>query len=281
MPNLMWTWQQAVAVAGALAVVWGVLKVRESAPRVRPFAFEASLIILLYALWQLVGALAGQGDYRAVGRGQWIWNTERTLHLPSEHTLQGWILPHPLLVQAANLYYASMHFAVLIVFLVWMFTRHREHYARWRTVLALVTASCLLIQFLPVAPPRMVPGTGMVDTAVIYHQSVYGGVAGFQPDQLSAMPSVHVGWSVLVAVAVCSVTKSRWRYLAVLHAVTTVFVVVVTGNHYWSDGIVACALLLLSIGAERLLRTLWYRFATRRKESANSAEAPASLVDAA
>jgi PAP2 superfamily len=281
MPNLMWTWQQAAVVAGALAVVWGVLKLRDRAPRTRPFLFEGALIILLYGLWQLVGSLTGNGDYRAVTRGLWIWNLERTLHLPSEHTLQGWVLPHPLIVQAANLYYDTMHFTVLIIFLIWMFTRHREAYGRWRTVLGLLTASCLLIQFLPVAPPRMVPNTGMVDTAMAYGQSVYGTIAGFQPDQLSAMPSVHVGWSVLVAVAVCSTTKSRWRYLAVLHAATTVFVVVVTGNHYWSDGIVACALLLLSIGAERGGRTLWHRFATRRKGLANSPEASASLVDAA
>jgi hypothetical protein len=281
MPNLMWTWQQAAVIAGVLAVGWGALKLREKAPRARPFVFEASLIILLYGLWQLVGELSGSGDYRAVTRGLWIWNLERTLHLPSEHTLQGWILPHPLLVQGANLYYDTMHFTVLIIFLIWMFTRHRESYGRWRTVLALLTVSCLLIQFIPVAPPRMVPNTGMVDTAMVYGQSVYGNVGGFQADQLSAMPSVHVGWAVLVAVAVCSVTKSHWRYLAVLHAATTVFVVVVTGNHYWSDGIVACALLLLSLGAERLGRTLWRRIATRRKGLANSPEAPASLVDAA
>ena len=277
----MWTWQQAAAVAGALAVVWGLLRWRNAAPRTRPFVYEAALIIALYGLWQLVGTLAGNGDYTAVGRGQWIWNLERTLHLLSEHTVQGWILPHPLLVQAANLYYDTMHFTVLIIFLIWMFVRHRESYGRWRTVLALLTLACLLIQFLPVAPPRMVPGTGMLDTARVYGQSVYGSIGGFQPDQLSAMPSVHVGWAVLVAVAVCSVTKSRWRYLAVLHAATTVFVVVATGNHYWSDGIVACALLLLSLGAERLARTLWQRFATRRKGLANSREASASLVDAA
>ena len=281
MPNMMWTWQQAAVVAGVLAAVWGVLKLRDKAPRTRPFVFEAGLIILLYGLWQLVGELSGSGDYTAVVRGQWIWNLERTLHLPSEHTLQDWVLPHPLIVEAANLYYATMHFTVLIIFLVWMFARHRESYGRWRTVLALLTASCLLIQFLPVAPPRMVPGTGMLDTAEIYNQSVYGAIGGFQPDQLSAMPSVHVGWAVLVAVAVCSVTKSRWRYLAVLHAATTVFVVVATGNHFWADGIVACALLLLSLGAERFGRTLWHRIATRRKGLANSPEAPASLVDAA
>lgn len=280
MPNLMWTWQQAVVVAGLLAIAWGVLTLRRAAPRTRPFLGEAALIISLYGLWQLVGTLAGDGDYRAVVRGQWIWDAERTLHLPDERTLQDWVLPHPVLVQAANLYYATMHFTVLIVFLLWMFTRHRGLYGRWRTVLALSTASCLLIQFLPVAPPRMVPGTGMADTAIVYHQSVYGAVGGFEADQLSAMPSVHVCWAVLVAIAVCSVTKSRWRYLAVVHAALTVFVVVVTGNHFWADGIVACALLLLALGAERRGRTLWQRSATGRKESANSDEASASLVDA-
>ena len=280
MPNIMWTWQQAAVIAGVIALGWGVLKFRAAAPRVRPFLYEAALIIALYAVWQIVGAFAGQGDYTAVTRGQWIWNAERTVHLPSEQTLQGWVLPHPLIVQGANLYYASMHFTVLIIFLVWMFARHRELYGRWRTALALLTASCLLIQFLPVAPPRMVPGTGMVDTAMRYGQSVYGSIGGFQADQLSAMPSVHVGWAVLVAVAVCSVTRSRWRYLAVAHAAATVFVVVVTGNHFWADGIVACALLGLSLAAERGLRTLWQRAATRRKDSANSAASAARLVDA-
>jgi hypothetical protein len=281
MPNIMWTWQQAAVVGGLLGAVFLVLRARRAAPRARPFFGEAALIIWLYGLWQLVGSMTGSGDYRAVDRGEWIWRTERTLRLPSEHLLQGWVLPHPLLVQAANLYYATMHFTVLIIFLVWLFTRHRAVYGRWRTVLALLTASCLLIQFLPVAPPRMIPGIGMVDTAVRYGQSVYGSIGGFQPDQLSAMPSVHVGWAVLVAVAVCSVTRSRWRYLAVAHAAVTVFVVVVTGNHFWADGIVACALLGLALLAEHYGRRLARRVATRRKGLANSGHSTPSLVDAA
>jgi hypothetical protein len=281
MPNIMWTWQQAAVIGGLVAVVFGLLRLRNAAPRARPFLREAALIIWLYGLWQLVGSMTGSGDYTAVARGRWIWDEERAVHLPSEHVLQGWLLPHPLLVQAANLYYATMHFTVLIIFLVWLFTRHRAVYGRWRTVLALLTASCLLIQFLPVAPPRMIPRIDMVDTAVRYGQSVYGSIGGFQPDQLSAMPSVHVGWAVLVAVAVCSVTRSRWRYLAVLHAALTVFVVVVTGNHFWADGLVACALLVLSLLAETCGRRLLGQAATRRKGLPNSGHPEPTLVDAA
>jgi len=116
-----------------------------------------------------------------------------------------------------------------------------------------------LVQFVPVAPPRMLPESGFVDVAVQYGQSVYGGaVGGMIADQLSAMPSVHVAWCVLVAVVVVRVSATRWRWLAVLHAVATVVVVVVTANHFWADAIVAVALLAAACavqwGAATLVR---------------------------
>jgi hypothetical protein len=279
MPNLMWTWQEAWAVAGVLAVGWAMLRWLRVWPRVQPFLREAGLIIGLYGLWQFAGSLAGSGTYAAVGRGQWIWNAERSTHLLSEHTVQGWVLPYPIIVQAANLYYDSMHFGVMIVFLVWMFARHRDAYPRWRTTIALLTVACLLIQLIPVAPPRMIPGLGMVDTAVKYGQSVYGAHGGFDADQLSAMPSVHVGWAVLVAVCVYRVGNSRWRYLGIGHAVATVLVVVATGNHYWADGIVAIALLVAALGAQLTIRTLRRRRVTARKDLTKQDVERGGLVD--
>lgn len=279
MPNLMWTWQQGAAVAAALGVAGAVLRRRGFAPRVQPFLREAALIIGLYALWQFAGSLSGSGTYAAVGRGQWIWHAERGAHLLSEHTVQGWILPHPLVVQAANLYYDTMHFTVMIIFLVWLFVWHRDAYPRWRTTLALLTASCLAIQLIPVAPPRMVTDTGMIDTAVRYGQSVYGSLGGFEADQLSAMPSVHIGWAVLVGVCMARVGTSRWRYLGSAHAAATIFVVVATGNHYWSDGIVAAALLAAAAAVQAAARRLRDRTRTKRAQPVDRAPQPAGLVD--
>jgi hypothetical protein len=279
MPNLMWTWQEAWTVAGVLAVGWGVLRWLECWPRVQPFLREAALIIGLYGLWQFAGSLAGSGTSAALGRGQWIWDAERSTHLLNEHTVQGWILPHPIIVQAANLYYDVMHFGVMIVFLLWMFARHRDAYPRWRTSIALLTAACLLIQLVPVAPPRMIPGLRMVDTAVKYGQSVYGTHGGFDADQLSAMPSVHVGWAVLVAVCIYRVSTSRWRYIGIVHAAVTVFVVVATGNHYWADGIVAALLLVMAMCAHWTVRTLWRRRVTARKDLAKQDVERGGLVD--
>jgi PAP2 superfamily len=281
MPNLMWSWQQAVVIGGVLLVIWALLRRLRPAAKPGPYLREAGLIICLYALWQFAGSLSGPGDLAALTRGQWIWNTERTLHLLSEHTVQGWLLPHPLLVQAANLYYDTVHFTLMIIFLFWLFIRHRDAYPRWRTTLALLTASSLLIQLIPVAPPRMVLDLGMVDTAQLYGQSVYGSIGGFQPDQVSAMPSVHVGWSLLIAACVISVSSSRWRYLIVLHPITTIFVVVATGNHYWGDGIVAATLLCASLGAQWGTRRAVARYKSARLERNAPEPVEAGLVDAA
>ena len=38
-------------------------------------------------------------------------------------------------------------------------------------------------------------------------------------------------------------TRGPWRWAWLLHPALTLLVVVVTGNHYWVDGIVAAALL--------------------------------------
>lgn len=235
---------------------------------------EAGTLVGLFALWQLAGSQSVMGTSGALARGQWLWHAERVLHMPSEAVVQRAFLPHPLLVQALNLYYASLHFAVLIGCLTWLFARYRGSYFRVRTTVVLFTGFSLLVQLIPVAPPRMLPSAGMVDTAVEYGQSVYGSVAGFNADQLSAMPSVHIGWALLVAVAVLNVSRSRWRWLALAYPVLTTLAVVVTANHYWLDGAAAAVLLVISLLIQRAGRAVRRRFA-RPVRAARGEEVPA------
>jgi hypothetical protein len=259
LPNLELSWQQAGVVTCCLAAVAVALRLarRPRLAGITTFTRESALVFGLFTLWQFAGSFSVMGPDGALARGRWIWHLERDLHLPSETSVQRLFLPHPLIVQAFNLYYDVLHFPVLIACLVWLFIWHRDIYVRRRTTLAVFTGACLLVQLIPVAPPRMLPGTGMVDTAVLYHQSVYQQTAGFNPDQLGAMPSVHVGWAILVAIMVISAARSRWRWLVVLYPVATTLAVVVTANHYWMDGIVAALILvvvlLAQFGVERLL----------------------------
>ena len=267
-PNLMLSWQEAALLAiglGTAAVLLAAAgdaaeharrapRASRWATRAGPFAREAGIVVALYALWQLAGNLSSGGYRGAIANAWWVWHAERTVRLPSELTVQRLLLPHPLLSEVANLYYATMHFGMLIALLVWLFARHRDGYPGVRNAVAASTAICLLISLLPVAPPRMLTSLGFVDLAAHYGQSVYaalGSTAG--ADQLSAMPSVHVAWSVLVAWAVVTRGTSRWRWLILLHPAVTVFVVVATGNHFWADGIVAASVVALVLAAQALM----------------------------
>ena len=144
---------------------------------------------------------------------------------------------------------AAVHFPLTFGVLAWLYLRHREHYAWARRSLLLATAIGLVLQLaLPVAPPRMRGDLGFVDTAVAYGMSVYGDAGGHSlSNQYAAMPSLHVGWALLVAVVCVVALRSRWRWLWVLHPAVTVLVVVATGNHWWLDSLFGLALVSTSL----------------------------------
>jgi hypothetical protein len=270
----MLPWQYALAASCGLFIAAAAIRAatraaRTSRPATSPVtghstswallgdvAWESSLLFVLYGLWQFAGSFTVMGTSGALPRARWLWDAERVLYLPSETDLQRLILPHPLLVQACNYYYDILHFPLLGACLIWLYARHRAAYPRIRTTVALFTGISLLIQFIPVAPPRLLASTGMVDTAVQYGQSVYAWSGGFDADEFSAMPSVHVGWAVIVAIAAITVSRRRWRWLAAAYPVLTMLVVVVTANHFWLDGIAAGALVALVLVVQRAARGL-------------------------
>lgn len=245
--NVALSWHQSGVLTlglGGAAAAFGIAS-RRSLRAVAPFIREAAMIAGLYTVWQLVGSLSKSGTTGAFARGRWIERIEHDWHLPSEATIQRVVTSNGVVAQLANVYYATMHFGGLFAFLIWMFTRHRDHYRPVRRVLALATLVCLIIQFVPVAPPRLLPG--FQDTAMRYGQSVYTG--GY--DSLSAMPSVHVAWAGLIGWAVWRIGRGPWRWLGPAHTGLTVVVVVATANHWWADGIVAGAMVVAGHWAER------------------------------
>lgn len=233
----------AVGAAGVVARTSG----KRGLMRIAPFTIELSIVLFLYALWRVVGTISVLKVDHAIEAGQHIWNIERALHLPSEHGLQHLFLKSTPLIQACNVFYATVHIPSMGVFLVWMWFRHRDRYATVRNVVALTTLWCLAIQLIPVAPPRLVPALHVHDTPAMFGQTVYPSFGKAGPAQLSAMPSVHVAWAAIIGVTIFVVVKSAWRWLGPAHIATTMIVVVVTGNHYWLDGVVGAAIAALAL----------------------------------
>lgn len=261
----MWVpWPYTMVAAVVLvAATWLARPRSRVATAIRPFALEAALVCTLYSLWRIAGKISVRHVDGAQDRALAIVDLQRWLHLPNELGWQQAILDHPLLVQFANLYYAIVHVPAVIIVLLWLFVRHRDDYPPIRNVLALLTGACLLIQLVAVMPPRFLPQLGFVDTAHQFGQSVYPQLGTGANNQMSAMPSLHVGWAVLVAFAAIVASRSRWRWLVIAHPALTVWAVVVTANHWWMDGIVAAAILAVAVVLEAGVRRAVTRLAWR------------------
>lgn len=250
MPHLNPTWQLSLAVALGLLGLTLVLRALRR-PRLTAVSGEASAVALLYAAWQLIGTLTHRNVDGATRNALAIWEWQQDLHFPSELALQQAVLPHPWLVQLANGYYVYGHFNPVIALLAWAFLRHRDAYPRVRRLLIWLTATAFVVHFIPVAPPRLVPELGFRDVALEYGQSVYGSFGAGIPGQLLAMPSLHVGWAVLLAYVVITLSTSPWRWLVLEHPVLMSLDVAVTANHWWADGLVSAGLLVGCVYADR------------------------------
>ncbi|QHC32319.1 phosphatase PAP2 family protein [Streptomyces sp. HF10] len=214
---------------------------------------EFLLVAGLFLVYKLGRQLATGHTLRAFHNAHHVWNLERSLHLPRETAVQSAMLHSGTLVHVANTYYATVHFPATVAFLVWLYLRRPAHYVWARRVLAVVTAAALVLPFtFPLAPPRMLAGTGLVDTARIYGPSVYGPPAhDHLSNQFAAMPSLHFGWALMVAIGLITATRSRWRRLWLLHPLFTLLVIVGTANHYWLDALAATAMLGVALALLR------------------------------
>jgi hypothetical protein len=208
-------------------------------------------VVLMYGLYFVYKIVRYQGRDNvgdAVGNARQVIHVEQALGIFTEVDVQQWALRSTDLVRWLNRYYLVAHFAVSMICFVWLYVRRPAGYAKCRRILIGLTLLGLVVHVAyPLAPPRMFSDVGFVDTAKVLGPDTYGEGSRFKAlaNQFAAMPSLHFGWSVLVAYAAVRFSRSRIRFVAVAHPVLTLAAIVLTANHYWLDAIVAFFLLLL------------------------------------
>ncbi|MBT8240531.1 MAG: phosphatase PAP2 family protein [Acidimicrobiia bacterium] len=204
--------------------------------------------IFLGLLWYLYGtvrdvAVVGVND--AFDNARAIVDVQRSVGLDIEAGLQAalgswWVF------KAANWYYL-VHFPVTVAVLVGTyFLTRRSRFNQFRNSLVGATAVALLVHVrYPLAPPRMLDG--YLDTAAVFGPNPYALPGSDNANQFAAMPSMHVGWAVLVALVLWSATTRPWaRVVGISHAMITSAVVIVTANHYVLDVLIGAGLALLA-----------------------------------
>ena len=128
-------------------------------------------------------------------------------------------------------------------------------YVELRTLLFVALAVALVATW-PFRPRRR--GSCLVSaspTRSAWPDHDRGSFAGVRFDPYAAMPSLHVGWSVLAATIVYRATSRIWlRAIAVAHPVLMALAVTATGNHYLADSLAGALVALLAIAVVDLGR---------------------------
>src|SRR5262249_23782492 len=204
---------------------------------------ELLMVLAMFEFYRW-GRLLSRGETAAAyAHALRVHHLEHNMHLPSEATLQS-LVPSDTLLHAANIYYFSVHFPTMIAFLVWGYLfRPRAEYRWARNLVALVTGAALVVHIVyPLAPPRMFPQWGFIDTMATLGPNAYAGTSGAMANQFAAMPSLHIGWAALIAYVIHRTGPKGLAWGATAPPASTNGVVVVAANHYWLDGIVALIL---------------------------------------
>ena len=194
----------------------------------------------------------------AMAHGQQVIDFERRTHTFFEPGLQAFFLPASWLIDFANQIYLNAQFSVALGFLVWLYLFRNESYYFVRNMFVVSMGLALVGYTLyPTAPPRMFPEYGFVDTindfSGVNHDSA---LAKVFINPYAAVPSMHCAFAMMIGVTggaglpplvVAGLLGAAGRCWSL-------WVVIVTGNHYWIDAVLGWMVALTSaLVAHRLL----------------------------
>jgi membrane-associated phospholipid phosphatase len=214
---------------------------------------EILLVGLGYLVYSQVRGLAGGRVSDALVNANHIVNIERSLGIFEELTIQKWILPSAFGVDVFNTIYFYGFFPFLIPTAIWLFWKHPDVYSLARTAfLASGGIAVLFFLTLPTAPPRLLD-LGFVDTLNQSLAPSYSSIPGV--NHYAALPSMHVGWTFLLATAIYLATgRKRSGLVAYGFPIAMFSATVITGNHWFLDGVLGLIVALVGLALALLAK---------------------------
>ena len=216
---------------------------------------EVTFIAAAALLYTLVRGLTDDRVPVAFANADGVISFERALGIFVEPGLQAAVLQREFLVDVVNAVYIA-YWPIVVGTLVWVMIRHPGHYPLYRNaVLASGAISLVIFALYPLAPPRFLPEHGFVDTIAANSAGYRDFNASALVNEYAAMPSLHVGWVLLVSIAIMNlVRRAAVRATAALLPVAMFAAIVLTGNHYIVDGIAGGVVVLLGLAIARAWR---------------------------
>jgi membrane-associated phospholipid phosphatase len=200
---------------------------------------EGAPLLGLYWLYSSIRwFIARNSPYEAFTNAYKIVDLERQLGIFHEATIQNWLIEHNMgFVHIANGFYTIGYFPVVILcaFLLYRLTPYCFQTFKLTFLLGLGFALFCFSVF-PLAPPRMLPGVGFIDTQQVFSNGLYNHkfiLSFYNP--YAAMPSLHFGLALLVGIMAHGFERRSLKIAGVLYPSFMALVIVTTGHHYFLD----------------------------------------------
>jgi len=221
--------------------------------RVR-FLREAAILLGAYFAYFGVRAISEGSSSIALENARLLIELEQSVGLFVEPSVQGVLLSSEALVDVVNWIYVWGHWPVIGVVAIWLFARKPSAYRTYRNAL-IISGGIGLVFYtsFPAAPPRFTD-LGFVDT--VFGQSNMAQL--MQPteftNQYAAFPSLHFGWSLLMATAIYRESRRQpLRVVAWLLPLGMFVSIVATANHFVVDALAGGVVALIGLRAAVVL----------------------------
>jgi hypothetical protein len=220
-------------------------------------AIELAFLAVLYVGYSASRLLASNDFAPARGHALDILTFEKSWRIDGESWLNDKFVQYDWLGVFGSYWYATTHYIITIVVLIWIYRRSASEYVTARRALVLATVVGLSFYLtMPTAPPRLI--TGMyTDVMSLYSYAGWWGADASAPkglggmtNELAAFPSLHAGWALWVALVLIRAGVPKIvQALGLAYAATMAIVIVGTGNHWILDAIVGWIVVLVAFGA--------------------------------
>lgn len=215
---------------------------------------QVLVVVAGLGVYSAIRGLGGTDAASAVDHAHDLIAVERALGIYWEPQLQQLALRQDVVLDVLNSVYIWAHWPLLAGVLVWLVRRHPPQYLVLRDALVVSCVIALVVYALyPVAPPRL-SGLGLLDS-VTTRSHAYRVLQppGFT-NQYAAVPSMHMGWDLLIAIMLVRHAGSRAvRAVGWVLPPLMLAAIVLTANHWLLDAVAGIAVALVGLHAAHLL----------------------------
>jgi hypothetical protein len=215
---------------------------------------ELAMVVGLYAVYEATRGLVAGNAHVAMRHAQDVVSLEQSLHIFAEESVQRAALAVPGLIGTLGFAYLTLHLSLTGGVLLWLHRRRAAAYPFVRTALLLATTLALVgYVVFPTGPPRL-SDVGIVDTVSGGHVDLDKGLVSSLYNPFAAVPSMHVGYALIVGASLARYARHVIARLAgLVYPPFVLLVIVATGNHFFIDAAAGAAVAGIALLSARLV----------------------------